>query len=63
MVKETKIAIVNDVHIAERNHPCRKDNFMETAVNKLDYIGASPSGKATDSDSVIALVRIQPPLP
>lgn len=46
MVKETKIAIVNDVHIAERNHPCRKDNFMETAVNKLDYI-------ATNNDYVI----------
>ena len=46
MVKETKIAIVNDVHIAERNPPCRKDNFMETAVNKLDYI-------ATNNDYVI----------
>lgn len=38
MKQETKIAIVNDVHIAERNHPCRSDNFLETALGKLDYI-------------------------
>lgn len=35
---ETKIAIVNDVHLVERNHSCRKDNFLETALGKLEYI-------------------------
>ena len=29
---------MNDVHVAERNHPCRKDNFMDTALGKLEYI-------------------------
>lgn len=38
MPKEKKIAIVNDVHIAERNHPCRRDMFMDTALGKLEYI-------------------------
>ena len=37
-MKETKIAIVGDVHLVERNHSCRKDSFLETALGKLEYI-------------------------
>lgn len=45
---ETKIAIVNDVHLVERNHSCRRDNFLETAMGKLEYI-------AQNNDYVIVL--------
>lgn len=44
----TKIAIVNDVHLVERNHSCRSDNFLETALSKLEYI-------AENNDYVIIL--------
>lgn len=37
-IKETKIAVVIDPHLVERNHRCRKDNFFETALNKLEYL-------------------------
>lgn len=45
---EIKIAIVNDVHLVERNHSCRRDNYLETALAKLDYI-------ASNNDYVIIL--------
>ena len=41
----TKIGICIDPHITDR-HRCRKDNFLETSINKLDYI-------ATNNDFVI----------
>lgn len=43
-----KIAIVGDVHLAERNPRCRKDNFLNSILKKLDYI-------AKDNDKVIIL--------
>lgn len=45
---ETRIAIVGDVHLVERNHSCRKDNFLETALGKLEYI-------AQNNDYIIIL--------
>ena len=33
-----KIGIINDVHLSERSARCRKDNFLETALNKLEYV-------------------------
>ncbi len=36
----TKIGICIDPHITDR-HRCRKDNFLETVINKLDYIAAN----------------------
>ena len=33
----SKIGILIDPHITDR-HRCRCDNFLETALNKLDYI-------------------------
>lgn len=47
-MKEIKIAIVGDVHLVERNHSCRKDNFLETAMGKLEWI-------AQNNDYVIVL--------
>ena len=47
-MKEIKIAIVGDVHLVERNHSCRKDNFLETAMGKLEWI-------AQNNDYVIIL--------
>lgn len=38
MVKETKIAVVIDPHLVERACRCRKDNFFETALGKLEYL-------------------------
>lgn len=43
-----KIAVVGDVHLAERNPRCRKDNFLQAVLKKLDYI-------AKRSDKVIIL--------
>ena len=43
-----KIAIVSDVHLVERNHSCRRDNYLETALGKLEYI-------AKNNDYVIIL--------
>ena len=40
---------------------CKIFNYLLQYNSK--YIGVSPSGKATDSDSVISLVRIHLPLP
>lgn len=42
------IAIVGDVHLSERNPRCRKDNFLQSVLNKLDKI-------AQDNDKVIIL--------
>jgi len=42
----SKIAVCTDVHICERNMRCRKDNYLEAALSKLDYI-------ANNSDKVI----------
>jgi len=36
--KVYKIGIINDVHLSERSARCRKDNFLETALGKLDYV-------------------------
>ena len=36
----SKIAICIDPHITDR-HRCRKDNFLETALKKLDYIASN----------------------
>lgn len=33
----SKIGILIDPHVTDR-HRCRQDNFLETAINKLDYI-------------------------
>src|SRR5574344_719180 len=44
----SKIGIVGDVHLVERNHRCRRDNFLETALSKLKYI-------AENNDYVIIL--------
>ena len=35
----SKIGIVVDPHITDR-HRCRRDNFLETALNKLDFIAS-----------------------
>ena len=43
-----KVAIVGDVHLTERNPRVRVDNFLETALKKLDYI-------ASENDKVIIL--------
>lgn len=37
-LKETKIAVTIDPHLVERNHRCRRDNFFETALGKLEYL-------------------------
>lgn len=36
----SKIGILIDPHITDR-HRCRSDNFLETALNKLDYIASN----------------------
>ena len=36
--KEIKIGIINDVHLSERSARCRKDNFLETALGKIEYV-------------------------
>lgn len=41
----SKIGILIDPHITDR-HRCRQDNFLETVLNKLDYI-------ATNNDFVV----------
>ena len=33
-----KIGIVIDPHLAERAHRCRKDNFLEVALDKLEFV-------------------------
>lgn len=33
-----KIGITTDVHLSERAARCRRDNFLETALTKLEYI-------------------------
>lgn len=38
MKKITKIAVAIDVHLVERNCRCRRDNFLETALAKLEYL-------------------------
>lgn len=43
-----RIAIIGDVHISERAPRARKDNFLETTLNKLDHI-------AEENDKVIIL--------
>ena len=37
--------------------------FFSVIIQSVENIGASPSGKATDSDSVITGVRIPVPQP
>ena len=36
----SKIGIVLDPHVTDR-HRCRNDNFLETALNKLDYVASN----------------------
>ena len=36
----SKIGIIIDPHITDR-HRCRSDNFLETALNKLDYVASN----------------------
>ena len=36
----SKIGILIDPHITDR-HRCRSDNFLETALNKLDYVASN----------------------
>ena len=36
----SKIGILIDPHITDR-HRCRKDNFLETALSKLDYVASN----------------------
>ena len=36
----SKIGIIIDPHITDR-HRCRNDNFLETALNKLDYVASN----------------------
>lgn len=43
-----KVAIVGDVHLTERNPRVRIDNYLETALNKLEYI-------AKENDKIIIL--------
>lgn len=38
MEQEKRIAVVIDPHLVERNPRCRKDNFFETALGKLEYL-------------------------
>lgn len=38
--KEIKIGVCIDPHLVERACRCRKDNFFETALGKLDYIAS-----------------------
>ena len=38
--KMIKIGVVVDPHLVERACRCRKDNFFETALGKLDYIAS-----------------------
>ena len=42
----TKVAIICDPHIMERNPRCRKDNYLEAVIKKLDFV-------AKHSDKVI----------
>lgn len=44
----SKIAICGDVHIQEKNPRCRSDNYLETVLNKLEFI-------AKNNDYVIIL--------
>ena len=34
----TKICIITDVHIMERNPRCRSDRFLNTTLEKLEYV-------------------------
>lgn len=38
MEQEKRIAVVIDPHLVERNPRCRKDNFFEAALGKLEYL-------------------------
>ena len=42
---------------------CVRYSGFDYRMRAIHYTGVSPSGKATDFDSVIALVRIQPSQP
>ncbi len=33
-----KIAIINDIHLQERNPRIRKDNFLQSTLDKLEYV-------------------------
>ena len=36
----SKIAVLIDPHVTDR-HRCRQDNFLETVINKLDYVASN----------------------
>lgn len=36
----SKIAVLIDPHVTDR-HRCRQDNFLETVINKLDYVAST----------------------
>lgn len=37
-MEKTKIALAIDPHMLERNPRCRKDNYLETVLGKLEYL-------------------------
>lgn len=40
-MEKVKIAVVIDPHMLERNPRCRKDNYLETVLGKLEYLAAN----------------------
>lgn len=38
MAKKLTVGIIIDPHLTERSHRCRKDNFLDTALAKLEYV-------------------------
>lgn len=47
-----KIAVVIDPHSVEKNHRCRTDKFLDTVIEKLDYVASENDYVLTTGDLV-----------